>query len=459
MRWMGWNSLPVGHLFVANATAAIKLILEAFRDDGADSRIGGKVKKKGRGFWYGYHRDAHSSLVGVRQATNGMHRCFESDAEVEGWIQAAPTREEKERPCLFGYPGQSNMTGRRLPLSWPSMIRQSQRRQNRYTLLDAAALATSTSLDFGDEANAPDFTSVSFYKIFDYPDLGALIVRKSSGAILQRRRYFGGGTVDMVISIKDDWHAKKNSSLHDQLEDGTLPFHSIFALDAAIDVHQQLFGSMKDISAHTAFLSKRLYDGLSQLKYLTGTPLCHIYKDASAVYGDPATHGATVAFNVQEPDGTIVGYTTVERLADQSGIYLRSSGLCSPDGIATYLEWAPWEMKAAYAAGQRCSRPTEVMHGKPTGVVRASLGAMSTIRDVGALVTFLRKTFLADVVSSDAYVGGQIAALESDTSVADSLDLSDKGRSRAARAQGWNTQIRNLIRQHLAIRKAARAGA
>jgi hypothetical protein len=34
-------------------------------------------------FWYGYHEDAHTSLIGVREHANGNHHCFSSDQEVE----------------------------------------------------------------------------------------------------------------------------------------------------------------------------------------------------------------------------------------------------------------------------------------------------------------------------------------------------------------------------------------
>jgi len=47
-------------VFTANATASIKLVAESFRDLAADNSASGK-------FWYGYHKDAHTSLVGVRE--------------------------------------------------------------------------------------------------------------------------------------------------------------------------------------------------------------------------------------------------------------------------------------------------------------------------------------------------------------------------------------------------------
>jgi molybdenum cofactor sulfurtransferase len=71
-------------VFVANATAAVKLVGEIFRDC-AESQSFGK-RKKSR-FWYGYHRDCHNSLIGVRELTEGNFCWFANDAEVETWIE------------------------------------------------------------------------------------------------------------------------------------------------------------------------------------------------------------------------------------------------------------------------------------------------------------------------------------------------------------------------------------
>lgn len=96
-------------VFVANATAAVKMVIDCFKDHAAASNTP---------VWYGYHRDAHTSLVGVRELTK-MHRCFTSDEEVDLWINSGGLGGPRARQLgLFAYPGQSNMTGRRLPLSW-----------------------------------------------------------------------------------------------------------------------------------------------------------------------------------------------------------------------------------------------------------------------------------------------------------------------------------------------------
>ncbi|KAE8452237.1 hypothetical protein EG329_001704 [Mollisiaceae sp. DMI_Dod_QoI] len=378
-------------VFTQNATASIKLVGEAFRDLGDGN------------FWYGYHKDAHTSLVGVRELTKGTHHCFASDDEVEDWLNDSKVvraiTNADGLPCLFSYPGQSNMTGRRLPLSWAKKLRQSTAplHQNAYTLLDAAALATTTQLDLSDPETAPDFVAVSFYKIFGFPDLGALIIRKESGHILSWRKYFGGGTVDALTVIGEATRQKKQATLHDNLEDGTLPFHNIIALGCAMDVHKRLYGSMKRISQHTSYLAFRLYHGMINLTHYNGQPLCVIYNDIPdrCAYGDPVTQGATIAFNLVRANGKCIGHTLVESQANSRDIFLRSGGLCNSGGITSYLKIEPWQFLRAWSQGHRCGEAgLDNINGKPTGVVRVSLGAMSTQKDIDTFLAFLESEYI-----------------------------------------------------------------
>ncbi|KAK0655738.1 pyridoxal phosphate-dependent transferase [Cercophora newfieldiana] len=264
---------------------------------------------------------------------------------------------------------------------------------------------------FNDPEAAPDFACVSFYKIFGFPDLGGLVVRRDSGHILALRRYFGGGTVSMVSAIGGAWHVSKGleaanagqageadghaHGLHEGLEDGTLPFHSILALGEAIDVHRELYGSMENISLHTTRLVRRLYEGISSLRYANGQPLCKVYCENVEEFGDAARQGATVAFNVFCEDGSYVPYSTVEHAANERGIYVRSGGICCPGGIFSSLGYEPWQLKRARSAGHHCgSDGLSIINELPTGVVRASLGAMSTTQDVDAFVSFLHGAFI-----------------------------------------------------------------
>ena len=263
-------------------------------------------------------------------------------------------------------------------------------------MLDAAALVSTTPLDLGNAEDAPDFTVLSLYKVFGFPDLGALIVRQASAPIFDKRRYFGGGTVEMVVCLKEEWHAKKADSLHERLEDGTLPIHSIMALDSAMSVHQELYTSLEHVSRHTTSLITKLYKTLSVLRHGNGQLVCQIYKDFASTYGDPATQGPIIAFNLQNQHGGWISNAEVEKLAAIKNLQLRTGGLCNPGGVASSLGLAPWEMRDNFSAGQRCGNDIDVIHAKPTGMIRVSLGATSTLKDVYSLVTFLREFFVQD---------------------------------------------------------------
>ena len=385
LQFFNADPLDFDLIFVANATAGIKLVVDAMRC-------------LPTGFDYAYHQASHTSLVGVREEARSSV-CLD-DGQMEEWLGGSgPFQKEAERPILFAYPAQSNMDGRRYPLSWLSQVRQSQetkstRNRKTYTLLDAAALVSSSPLDLSNAQTAPDFVVLSFYKIFGFPDLGALIVRKESQDVFASRRYFGGGTVDMVVCLKEQWHAPKDGFLHERLEDGTLPIHSIIALDVAMNVHENLFGSMAQVAAHTGALARKLYRGLKGLRHANGQEVCQIYSP------DPDEHeqktGPTVAFNIRNAQGTWISLAEVEKLAMLKAIHIRTGGVCNPGGIASALGLEPWEMKQNFSSGFRCGTDNDIMGGKPTGIVRASLGAMSTVGDVDGFVRFVEEFYRED---------------------------------------------------------------
>ncbi|KAI5811490.1 pyridoxal phosphate-dependent transferase [Peziza echinospora] len=375
-------------VFCANATAGVKLLLETFAG-------------QEEGFDYYYHKDCHTSIIGVREVADHM-KCLTTE-EVNNWVEEQPAEDSFEYTSrnLFAYPAQSNFSGLRLPLDWAQRVRSS--KQGFYTLLDAAALVTTQELDL--TAVAPDFTVVSFYKMFGYPDLGALIVRKSSPGVpefLESRQYFGGGTVAAVVAQGNDpFHAKRNVTPHEHLEDGTLPFHSIFALDAAIAVHERLYGGFANICSHTTALARYMHKRLSSFEHYNQQPACAIYSE-SYLHADSeipshqwAMHqGPLITFNLRRPDGAWVGYSEVEKLAAVKQIHIRTGGLCNPGGIETYIGMSPLEIRQNYEAGHRCWDDKDVIRGKPTGAVRVSLGAMSTLEDVRIFLGFIEEFYV-----------------------------------------------------------------
>lgn len=397
-------------IFVANTTAGIKLVAEALR-------------AHSEGFDFIYHQASHTSLVGVREeARNSV--CLDDD-QIQGWLCGSDALVGASTPLstmLFAYPGQSNMDGRRYPLSWSEHVRRHSSLDQMlcFTLLDAAALTATSPLNLSDPETAPDFTVVSFSKIFGFPDLGGLIVRRQAEPAFTNRRYFGGGTVETVVCHREQWHAPKAYSLHERLEDGTLPIHSIMALDIAMLVHRNLFGSMGRVASHVSFLSRRLQIGLQGLRHKNGEPVCEMYSS-----GKPKTYrtehqteilqpGPIVAFNMRNQAGAWVSLSEVEKLTSLKGFHIRTGSVCNPGGIAAALKLQPWEIRRNFSVGFRCGSENDIIAGKPTGVIRASLGAMSTISDVDGFIAFISEFYcessLPLAVASEEDVDSRVEA-------------------------------------------------
>ena len=115
------------------------------------------------------------------------------------------------------FPAMSNFNGRKYPLSWIRTLQSS----SHLVLLDAASYVSTNPLDLS--SVKPDFVVISFYKMFGYPTgLGALLVKNSSSGVLERRDYFGGGTVDLALVRKNE--AFRRSNISQKFEDGTIDF-------------------------------------------------------------------------------------------------------------------------------------------------------------------------------------------------------------------------------------------
>ncbi|UPK98127.1 hypothetical protein LCI18_009062 [Fusarium solani-melongenae] len=384
LNFFGADPAEYDVVFVANATAGVKLVVDAMRT-------------LPQGFLYAYHEACHTSLVGAREEAIGSSLI--DDGNLQSWLKGnspfMDTAYASPPSTLFSYSAQSHMDGKRYPLTWSRDLREAHRNSNSslLTLLDASSFAATSRLDLSDPNITPDFIVVSLYKIFGFPDLGALLVRRSAEWVFDHRKYFGGGTVDMVVCGKEKWHAPKSHSLHERLEDGTLPFHSIIALDIAMEVHERLFGTMDEIKSHTSYLSQRLLRDLVELRHANGEPVCAVYtKDSSGI--EPLGTGPVVSFNLRNSRGAWVSLTELEKLANLKKMHIRTGGLCSPGGIASALGLQPWEMKRNFSAGFRCGADNDIISGKPTGVIRASLGAMSTKTDVDRFVDFIKEFYL-----------------------------------------------------------------
>ncbi|KAF9926698.1 hypothetical protein FBU30_003774 [Linnemannia zychae] len=425
-------------IFTANATAGIKLVGDAFpwtrRSAANPSSKASKLT---------ILREAHTSLVGLRGIAHDDsqgHIDVETihQSQLEQLLEAPHNKDEiqlkhshdhssirnvhpspplspnvssrhllmednNDEPVynLFAYPAQCNFGGRRFPLSWPAQIkdRLDTPTQKNLVLLDAASYVMTAELDLSHHASSPDFVVVSFYKMFGFPTgLGAVIV-KTELADKLRKQYFGGGTVSAITS-NESWQVYR-TSLHGRYEDGTLNFLDIVALDLAFDSVREIYGSFSTISPHVTALHRLLYQSMRSLKHYNGFPLCDIYVDGMDLVGNPEMYGPILNFNLKRSNGKWIGYGDVERLASMKDIHVRTGGFCNPGSMQRWLDLSADDVKKNLEAGHVCWDDTDILNGKPTGSVRVSLGAMSTVDDVVSFIAFLEEYFI-DTSDPDA---------------------------------------------------------
>lgn len=353
-------------VFVANATAGIKLIADGFA---------GSVN----GFRYKYLRDAHTSLVGV-SALALEHKPLSED-EVDEWLKSGLILNKGNINGLFAYPAQSNFNGQRFPLEWIHLLRKNC--PGWYSLLDASSLLTTTPLEYSDAMVAPDFTVFSFYKIFGYPDLGAIIVRRDAAHMLIQRRFFGGGT--RAALTVEAWNLP-HEEIHEALEDGTLPFHTILALEASFYNHTRLFGAHINVARHAAAVTRLAHSLLSSLTHYNGETLCKIYSTIN--------QGPIIAFNLVSAGGSPIGYKSVEKELALRNFAVRTGGMCNPGGVEKYMELGNGGLEHLFRIGKVCGDQRDIINGRNIGVIRVSFGASSTFEEVYALVDFLRDFYV-----------------------------------------------------------------
>lgn len=213
-------------IFTSGTTQSLRLILESFQfhseHDRSNNTNGSFV----------YLRDNHTSVIGLRELAEEKnadiihisHNDFLNALKNCDKPKSTNSETRAKSNTLLAYPAQSNFNGYKYPIDCVHEIKNGclnsyLRKQlcqvncNWYILLDAASLVGTSKLDLS--VAQPDFVCLSFYKIFGFPSgLGALLVKNTSADILSEKKYFGGGTVDIVLS-SEDFHVKRQS-LHER---------------------------------------------------------------------------------------------------------------------------------------------------------------------------------------------------------------------------------------------------
>ena len=171
-------------------------------------------------------------------------------------------------------------------------------------------------------------------------------------------------------------------------EDGTVNYLSIPAVESGLKFIESI--GIETIHTRVTCLADWLIKQLIGLRHSNGTPLLRLY-------GPPNTHmrGATIQVNFLEPEGRLVDCTTIERIANDARISLRAGCHCNPGAREVALGFTKDELVACFRDKdwQTFEQFLQVIDGKTTGALRASLGLVTTFADVYTYVQFAR-TFL-----------------------------------------------------------------
>jgi molybdenum cofactor sulfurtransferase len=370
---MEWFGAPAGEftvVFTANATAALKLVGEAYPFS-PDRRFLLTV-------------DNHNSVNGIREfalARGGVvdyapltvpdlrlnQSCFGRLLQ-QG---AAPER------GLLAFPAQSNFSGVRHPLDLVHRAKA----LGWDVLLDAAAYAPTCYLNLRE--TPADFVCVSFYKMFGYPTgVGCLLARKEALGRLERP-WFGGGTVNFS-SVQGGAHLLASGEAG--YEDGTLNYLSIPALSAGFALLREV--DLERVGTRVRCLTAWTLAQLVLLRHSNGRHMVRVYGPTNMVM-----RGGTVTFNLYDPEGHLLDYRRVEELATAEGIAVRTGCFCNPGAGEAAEGLTAEDVAAGLAEGAmtlpRFMRVIQNRGGKSAGAIRASLGLVSTFSDVQRFVAFV----------------------------------------------------------------------
>lgn len=362
-------------IFTPNATAACKLVAEAF-DFTPDTTLALLF-------------DNHNSVNGIREyaRTKGAPTVYlpieprELRADPKQ-VAAALADSRGTGRGLFAFPAQSNFSGVQHPLE---LIEQASA-LGYDVLLDAAAFVPTNSLDLS--VVRPDFVAVSWYKVFGYPTgIGSLIARRSALSRL-RRPWFSGGTIQ-AASVQGDWYALAPDEAG--FEDGTVNFLSIPDVEFGLS---WVAGIGVDVIHERArSLTDWLLYGLSELRHSNGKPVVHLYGPQTT-----DARGGTVAFNFFDPDGHVVDERIVEADTSAAGFSVRTGCFCNPGAGETAFEIRREDLAGSIRDQIRSIDDyLRILHLPSGGAIRVSCGIASTYSDIERFLRFSEQTY-RDVV-------------------------------------------------------------
>ncbi|MFN4080576.1 MAG: aminotransferase class V-fold PLP-dependent enzyme [Saprospiraceae bacterium] len=354
-------------IFTANASASLHIIGECY--------------PFGKNTCYLLSADNHNSVNGIREYCRnkgGEFRYFPLNYDdltlhipsLAHYLDAYEHCEHK----LLAYPAQSNVSGVKHSLDWIAIAQS----KGWDVLLDAAAYVPTSRLDL--RKVKPDFTTVSFYKIFGYPTgLGCLLVRKDKFDKL-RKPWFAGGTVS-VVSVQYAGHFLMDN--HERFEEGTVNYLDIPAITNGLRFMDEI--GMERLSARVIDLCGRLKRRLEALRHSNGLPVVRLFGPARM-----EQRGGVLLMNLQDAQGRVIPFETVEEEANECLISVRTGCFCNP-GVDEINNCLSAQDLAQYFAHRESGNFQDMLEylGKMRGAVRISLGMATINKDLDRFVEFV----------------------------------------------------------------------
>jgi selenocysteine lyase/cysteine desulfurase len=175
-------------------------------------------------------------------------------------------------------------------------------------------------------------------------------------------------------------------------EDVTVNYLNLPAVESGLK-HIERIG-IDTIHTRVMCLTGWLIEQLLSLRHSNGQAVIQLYGPANMFM-----RGGTVQVNFFGRDGSMIDCKVVEQMANQARISLRAGCHCNPGAREVALGLSRAELTACFHGEQgdrhdmSLEQVLQVVQGKTTGALRASLGLVSTFADVYAYVEFA-KTFI-----------------------------------------------------------------
>ncbi|EAX93774.1 molybdenum cofactor sulfurase, putative [Trichomonas vaginalis G3] len=363
LKFVGADPSIYSVIFVASATQAMKLVGENFPWT-KDST-------------YAYTLYNHNSILGVRKYAIKHGSKFRSINDLKD-VYNLPYSESSKN--LFVFPLEENFAGGKNDPEQISKLLNDKEWRKRWTIVaDSAAFLPTNPLDL----SKTDYDAVimSFYKIFGFPNTGALVIKKSLLKMLEKKTYTSNSA---KYSSPDDDYFEVYS-----FEDDEPPFELTLAVKYGLESINSI--GMNKIQEHVARLTDRLYKGLTSLSHGNGAEAVKVYGN----HGQGITRqGGIVAFNLKRTEDDYFGYYEVVKSAGEAGFHLRGGCHCNPGACFDFMKIPESRVRSYFDAKTTCGDENDVIDGIPLGAVRASLGWGSTEQDVDNFLQWITQNYV-----------------------------------------------------------------